>query len=43
MKTIYILSVAETGVTLVSCKEPSKEYEHQTCQIFMNPKMGRQN
>lgn len=25
MKIMYILSQAETGVTLVSCKEPSKD------------------
>lgn len=42
MKTVYILSRAEIGVTLVSCEEPSKEYEHRTCQIFMDPRVGRQ-
>lgn len=43
LKTVYILSQAETGGTLVSPREPSKEYEHRTCQIFMDPKVGRQN
>lgn len=36
-KPVYILTQAETGVT-VSCKYPSKQYEYQTCQIFVDPK-----